>query len=155
MSIVVSYNSVGQSAATCPGRADAEKILGESATLASTSSEIRDLVPRTGCTWTANQPDVAKNVTGHLYFLSETYATEADAHKVFQSFYTQNMNNAGIEKMKDASDEGFMHTDGQNFQLVIIRKGNKLIRLKVNKITSHTAPLSSLQSLGKKIASGL
>ena len=40
--------------------------------------------------------------------------------------------------LTDVGSEAYFHSDGENFLFVLIRNENFMIRMKVNKTTSHT-----------------
>ena len=51
-------------------------------------------------------------------------------------------------------DEAYFHSDGQNFYFIIVRKGEKMFRIKVNKITSTTS-LKEFNMIAKNITASL
>jgi len=59
-----------------------------------------------------------------------------------------------MQRITQLGDEAMRHTDIENFDLIIIRKGNKLIRLKINKLTSLT-DTSELKMIAKKLTESL
>ena len=66
----------------------------------------------------------------------------------------QNENMPGLKKLNKIGDQAFLHTDNKNFLIIISRKGNKIVRLKVNKLTSMTS-LNELQNISKAITEKL
>jgi hypothetical protein len=58
---------------------------------------------------------------------------------------------SGIKEINSIGDEGFLHTDGKNFDLIIVRKQNKIIRIKINKITKTTSR-EQLQDVTRRIS---
>ena len=46
-------------------------------------------------------------------------------------------------------DEALQHSDNENFNMIIVRKGNKIVRLKVNKITGLTSAAALLATAEK------
>ncbi|GAB3219749.1 hypothetical protein [Spirosoma arcticum] len=127
---------------------EAERILGESCQLKESVSSLENGGHKYKSTYTANSTDekIYKRVA--LNFIFESYGAEIDAKKTFETFKESNQSYAGFEILANLGDEAFFHSDNKNFYLVIARKGNEMIRLKVNKITAKT----SLTEL-KKIAS--
>ena len=41
--------------------------------------------------------------------------------------------------MPGLGDEAYYHSDGENFYFFLVRKKEKMLRLKVNKVTSHSS----------------
>lgn len=71
-----------------------------------------------------------------LYYIFESYENEAAANKKYDEFHSGNSNSSGFKNLTTLGDEAFFQTDSQNFGLVVARKGNEMIRIKVNKTTS-------------------
>jgi hypothetical protein len=114
---------------SCLSLSDAEKILGQKSALTENSSEVKDNMLKFRCTYTADKTDTKTNKLGHL---------------------TTNQNMPNLQRINDLGDEAFRHTDFENFDMIIIRKGNKLFRLKINRITSMT-DTNELQIIAKKL----
>jgi hypothetical protein len=127
---------------------DAEKILGQSASLTESSTEQKDNAVKYRYTYTANDSVVAGNRTGHLYCLFEVYKDEASAKKTFADILSGNQSMPNLKKI-NIGDEALQHSDNENFDMVIVRKGNKIIRLKVNKLTGLTSAKELLVTAGK------
>jgi hypothetical protein len=53
-------------------------------------------------------------------------------------------------KKTNIGDKALLHTDNNNFDLIIVRKNSKMIRLKVNKLTNLTSA-KELLTTAKKI----
>ena len=119
-------------------QSDAEKILGQAATLTESSVEENGNALKSRYTYTATSKEATTGKTGHLYFMFEKYNDEASAKKTFAGIISQNQNMPNIKKLS-MGDEALRHTDNENFDMIIVRKGNKIIRLKVNKLTSMTS----------------
>lgn len=128
-------------------RQEAERILGEPCQLKEGVSSSENGGHKYKSTYVANSTDVKLNKPVALNFIFESYSAEIDAKKTFETFKESNQSYAGFELLAGLGDEAFFHSDNKNFYLVIARKGNEMIRLKVNKITAKT----SLTEL-KKIA---
>ena len=118
----------------CLAKADAEKILGLPArpTESKTFTENNVLIRK--CYWKATKDDLNSN----LYYLDEQYDNAESAHKVFDDIVVSNRNNPG-QSRPDIGDEAWFHSDGTNFCLLMVRKGNKIIRMKVSKLTKDTS----------------
>ena len=54
----------------------------------------------------------------------------------------------------DLGDEAYFHSDGENFYFILVRKGLKMIRMKVNKITSNTS-VAEFNRVARKITEAL
>jgi hypothetical protein len=122
-------------------QSDAEKILGLSAHLSADSSEIDNHIIKHRCTYTANDKHPSRNKGSNLYYLLEEYSNTSDAEKSFKYILLHNEGMPGIHGLSGVdADEAFIQTDTVNFQLIMARKSDKIIRLKVNKLT----PFSSL-----------
>ncbi|HET7003465.1 MAG TPA: hypothetical protein VFI33_19215, partial [Puia sp.] len=67
---------------------------------------------------------------------------------------SQNAGMQGLSTLDGFGDEAFIQTDNEHFQLIIVRKSAKMIRLKVNKVT-RTTSLDELKKVAKKITGEL
>jgi len=143
--------SVKKASDQCLSLPDAEKILGQKAALTESSSEVKDDASKQRCTFTATTVDPKTSKLGHLYYMFEKYNNELSAQNVYKSILTGNQN---MQRITQLGDEAMRHTDIENFDLIIIRKGNKLIRLKINKLTSLT-DTSELKMIAKKLTESL
>ena len=118
----------------CIEKADVEKILGLPAHQTESSTVNENNVVQHKCAWAATQDDLKSN----LYYLDEQHNDAASAHKVFEDIAVSNRNNPG-HSQPDIGDEAWLHSDGTNFCFLMVRKGNKIIRLKVNRLTKQTS----------------
>jgi len=118
----------------CIAKADAEKILGFPALQTESTILNKENVVRHQCSWKATQEDLNSN----LYYLDEQYDNAESAHKVFEDILVSNRNNSG-QSRPTIGDEAWLHSDGTNFCLLMVRKGNKIIRMKVNRLTKETS----------------
>ena len=133
---------------------DAEKILGEQASLTDSSSTIKEDTLEYKCTYTANSKDQKTGKTGVVYFLFEQYAKVSIAKEVYSSIRKANENHEGFKVLYDMGDEAYFHSDGQNFYFILVRKGEKMLRMKVNKTTSTTS-LDEFNLIAKNITAAL
>lgn len=131
--------------------ADAEKILGQQAQLADSASTIKNDVLIYNCAYIANSINQETGKTGAIYFMFEQYKQIAFAKKSYASIKTANENYEGVKVLYNLGDEAYFHSDGQNFYFIIVRKGEKMFRMKVNKITSTTS-LDKFNLIAKNIA---
>ena len=113
---------------------EAERILGETCALKESGNEAKNGGHRYSSTHVGTF-----NGKNNLYFVFESYENEKVAIKTFETFKSSNQTFEGFEILKDLGDEAFSHTDKENFGLIIARKGNDMIRLKVNKLNSKTS----------------
>jgi hypothetical protein len=119
--------------------ADAEKILGQPARLADSSKEEKEQVIRYNCTYTALANDPKTNAKGNLYYLLAQYKNVAAAQKAYAAILNSNRGMQGQETLTNIGDEAFFHTDNEHFCLIIFRKQNRIVSMKVNRITSTTS----------------
>jgi hypothetical protein len=69
----------------------------------------------------------------------EVYGDEADARDSYQSIYRSNEDHDGVEVMDGLGDEAYFHSDSENFCFILVRKANRMLRMKVKKLTSRTS----------------
>ena len=117
---------------------DAERILGEAAYVKDSSFRVRKNATVFNSTCIAKTKDDKSGKTGAIYFMIEDFTVEDSARQLYAFFKNANAH-SGIETLEKLGDEAYFHTDTVNFMMIIARKENKLLRLKVNKITSHTS----------------
>lgn len=124
---------------------EAERILGETCQIKESGNETKNGGHKYKST------HIGSSNTNHaLYFIFESYESELSADKIFDGFLVSNQSFNGFEKIENIGDEAFFHTDKENFGLVIARKGNEIIRLKVNKLNSKTS-ISELKKVAADI----
>ena len=133
---------------------DAEKILGEKGSLTDSSTTHGKDAVNFACSYKAISEDKKTGKTGTLYFLLEEYNLVSGAEKRYKFIKEANSNNAGIKTLDGLGDEAYFHSDKENFYFVMVRKGNKVFNLKVNKITSFTS-LNVFNTVTKKITEAL
>jgi hypothetical protein len=148
---VAEYETVSDVTMECLDVADAEKILGQRAELKETSSGRKAGALRYECSFTAMTPDPKTNAVGNLYYMLIRFDSEQAAKKDFSDLVASNAQQAGQSKLNDIGDEAWFHSDGQNFNLIVVRKGANELRLKINKITSFTSE-DRLKSVAKELA---
>jgi hypothetical protein len=130
---------------------DAEKILGESAHLSDSVSKTAKGISQFNSTYTANAADKKSGKTGNIYFMFEEYPDVASAHEAYASIKKANADHEGIETLNDYGEEAYFHTDNMNFNFILVRKNNKMFRLKVNKLTPTTSR-EEFKTISKQIA---
>ncbi|HMG92495.1 MAG TPA: hypothetical protein VK589_20695 [Chryseolinea sp.] len=119
---------------TCIEKVDAEKILGLPASQTESATVNEKNVVQHKCSWKATQDDLNSS----LYYIDEQHDNAESAHKVFEDIVISNRNNSG-QSHPDIGDEAWLHSDGTNFCLLMVRKGNRIIRMKVNRLTNETS----------------
>ncbi len=75
--------------------------------------------------------DAASN-SPKLHFMIMRSPGEDVAKQSFDAIRQSNKRLAGFEEWPGVGDEALVHSDGKNFQFVMVRKGVKSIRIKVN-----------------------
>ena len=91
------------------------------------------------CDYTALAEDASTGKTGKLYFMHEVYAGVAAAQNAYASIYHANSGHEGVEIVAGLGDEAYYHSDGKNFYFFLVRKKEKMFRMKLNKVTSHSS----------------
>lgn len=67
-----------------------------------------------------------------LHFVLIRSVSDDAAKQAFEVIRDSNKNKAGFEEWPGVADEAIVHSDGKNFQFVMVRKAAKTIRMKVN-----------------------
>jgi hypothetical protein len=132
---------------------DAERILGEPAYRSESDERRQSKALNYSQTYKAAKEDPQSGKTGALYFLLQEYDELALAQERYRSIKAANQAN-GIKTITDLGDEAYFHSDKQNFYYIMIRKGPRVITMKVNKITSHTS-LEEFNRIARKIAADM
>lgn len=117
---------------------DAERILGEAGHLDETVAYSEGITKVYSSQFSSNTHDQVSGKTGTIYYMFEEYPDAELAHRMYQSIFTSNEKAAGVRVVPSVADQAYFHSDGQNFLFALVRKDNHLIRIKVNKTTSHT-----------------
>lgn len=129
---------------------EAQSILGEPCHIKESSDSTKEGVHEYKSSYEANAIDAATNKVGMLYYMYEDYKSEAAAKKTYKDIKESNQKSQGFEIMTQFGDEAYFHSDNRNFHFILARKGNKMIRLKVNKVTSKTS-VEGLKSVAKGV----
>ncbi len=119
--------------------ADAEKIMGEPAKLTGNSFIDKGDTLEYKCDYTALSQDPVTQKTGKLYFMYEIYSGAAAAASAYADIYKANSAHEGVEIVKGLGTEAYYHSDQTGFYFYLVRKNEKMCRLKLNKITSHSS----------------
>lgn len=132
----------------------AEKILGEPAHLDDSATIVNKDAVQYKSSYIAIAKDPKTGKTGGVYYLFERYNNATTAHEVYDSFKDGNQSQEGFSILHGMGDEAYYHSDGENFHLIIVRKGKNMFRIKVNKITSNTS-LEQFKTVAKNITAEL
>jgi hypothetical protein len=133
--------------------ADAEKILGEPAHLEDSSTGKDANAVNYKCTYKANATDAKSGKTGVLYCMYEEFTLADSAHALY-TFFKKANERSGAKAIEGMGDEAYYHTDNTNFYFILCRKGKRMFRMKVNKVTGVTSQAEFME-VSKKIAASL
>jgi len=78
------------------------------------------------------RPDEAEKAGPKIYFVMIKNTSEDAAIRVFESVRASNRKHKGFSEWPGIGDEAVVHTDSPNFHFLMVRKGVKTIRIKVN-----------------------
>jgi hypothetical protein len=117
----------------------AEKIMGEPAKLTCNSFIKKGDTLEYKCDYTSLSQDEITSKSGKLYFMYEVYASVTAAENAYTSIYQANSGNEGVEIVSGLGDKAYYHSDGTNFYFYLVRKNEKMFRLKLNKVTIHSS----------------
>lgn len=145
--------------------ADAEKIMGEPAHLIDSTSKIKGEYPRYidsmsmikkdafiySSGYMANSKDKKTGRTGVVYFRLEEYPDVTSAKNVYSFYKNANKNAIGFKELHDVGDEAWF---GESPLFVYSRKAEKIVVIKVNKMTSMTSR-NEFNRVAKKVAKAL
>jgi len=135
----------------CLSQVDAGKILGQSSKLVEKLIEKNENAIKYKCTYTISSKTIRSS---NLYYVFEDHKDIMSAKRAYKEIVLNNESMSGLKVINDIGDEAFLHTDGENFNLIISRKGDKILRLKVNKITNKTSS-KEMELVSRKIASSI
>lgn len=133
---------------------DAELILGEPAFLADSNAIRLEGGNQYTFTYTAIEQEPQTGKKGNIYYMLEHFDQVSTAQEAYSSIKIANQNHDGIETLQDLGDEGYFHSDGQNFCFILVRKENAMFRMKVNKLTGKTS-LAEFNHIAERIAGAL
>lgn len=117
---------------------EATRILGESCELTESTSVAKNGGHEYKCKFLAKSSTVDSPQKA-LYFMFDSYTDEAEAIKTYLAFQKSNQHQSGYESLGGVGEDAFFHSDGKNFCLIIARKKNEMIRIKVNKFSEKTS----------------
>ncbi|WP_089896211.1 hypothetical protein [Chitinophaga arvensicola] len=134
--------------------ADAAKILGQSVLLTQKSADQERNAMKYRSAFTAVESDPVSGNTGNVFYNYEEYSSVAAAQKTYTNILDDNRRNGNIQLLSNTGDEAFYQSDAKNFDLIMVRKKDKIIRMKVNKVTSTTS-VAALKETIQRIAATL
>jgi hypothetical protein len=117
----------------------AEEVMGEKAFITDSSTTVTKDATRFYCGFSGIGKDEKSGNTGKFYFLFEDYKSLEEAKKRYSDTYLANKDHEGIKVANEIGDEAYFHSENSHFYFVMVRKGNKVFDLKVNKVTSKTS----------------
>jgi hypothetical protein len=118
---------------------DAEKIMGEPAVLTCNTFIKKGDTLEYKCDYTALSQDVTTGKVGKLYFMYEIYGGVAAAAEAYAAIYRANSRHEGVEVVSGLGNEAYYQSDQTVFYFFLVRKNEKMFRLKLNKVTSHSS----------------
>jgi hypothetical protein len=118
---------------------DAQKIMGEPANLTCNTFIKKGDTLEYKCDYTALSQDARTSKMGKLYFMYEIYGGVAAAANAYAAIYQANSRHEGVEVVSDLGNEAYYHSDQTGFYFFLVRKNEKMFRLKLNKVTSHSS----------------
>ena len=133
---------------------DAEKIFGESGKKTEGITETKDNLKIYKTTYRADANDPKSGREVNLYFMYEEYKYDSAAKRVYNEIKTSNQTHQGFQVWKGIGDEAYYHSDGANFYFVLARKGPRMIRMKLNKVTSKSNE-TEFKKISERIVKGL
>lgn len=128
---------------------DAEEILGSPAHITDSVSKKDASTSSYLCGYKTDAKDPKSGKIGAIFFLFEAYNNLDGAHKRYSDVYLSNKSHGAVA-INHLGDEALYHTDNQNFDLMMVRKGKYVFNIKVNKRTSTTS-LNALRKTVKRI----
>ncbi|QEC53910.1 hypothetical protein [Anseongella ginsenosidimutans] len=132
---------------------NAERVLGEPGYLKDHSLTVEEDISVYKAAYAAGK-DRRAGKRGILYVMVEDYSKVSSAEEVYADIKRANENHSGVKILADLGDEAYFHTDGKNFYFIIARKAGKILRLKINRITSNTS-LEEFNRIAREIVASL
>ncbi|MCX2454183.1 hypothetical protein OQX61_23130 [Pedobacter sp. PLR] len=135
-----------------PTKIDVEKILGQSAGLTDQKKEIKDNLIKRSLTYTSLENEPETNRTVNLNYILTKYADSTLARNAYDDVLKSNHNMSGQTSLIGIGNEAWYHSDNENFSVIIVRKGDKLLLMKINKMTRKFS-MEELKKVTKRIVS--
>ncbi len=131
------------------GYENAERLLGQKTAGADGEENKTD----GGAKWTCTFTTAAGDNGPKLYFALYRDATEDVAKAEFQKVRLSNQKHDGFEDWQGVADEAIAHTDGKNFQFLMLRKGSRTLRIKVG--NSNSVSFDQLKAVAASLVTKL
>ena len=128
------------------GHDNAAKLLGQKATGIDGEESKADGAIKWTCTFTTEAGENGPKI----YFAIFKDVSEEAAKSEFQKVRHSNQKNAGFEEWHGIADEAVIHSDGKNFQFVMVRKGTRTFRIKIG--NSNGISLDDLKTVAASLA---
>lgn len=126
-------------------KANAVRILGTDVAWTGTHATV-DEPKKWTCTFVSNtSADGPK-----LYFGLYRFAAAKSAREEFDAIVASNKNHGGFERWHGVGDDAIVHTDGSNFHFVMVRKGMRSFRIKVNPAGSTS--IADIKAVAEDVA---
>jgi hypothetical protein len=137
-----------------PTKIDIEKILGQTARLTEEKKEIKDNLIKRSLTYTSLENEPETNRAVNLHYTLTKYADSTLSKKAYVDILKSNSNLPGQTSLTGIGNEAWYHSDNENFSVIIVRKGDKLLLMKINKMTKKFS-LEALKTVTNRIVSAL
>ncbi|MES2652573.1 MAG: hypothetical protein V4663_12595 [Bacteroidota bacterium] len=133
-----------------PSKQEAEEILGQPIKVNIHKTETNDDVINKRITYAGLQNEPKTNRAVNLSYSLKKYKNAALAKNAYATIIKNNVNMAGQTSINGMGDEANYHTDGENFSLLMVVKGECLLLMKVNKMTNKFSK-TALEKAVKRI----
>jgi hypothetical protein len=111
---------------------NAEKILGKKVSAEDGGMTNNESGRFWKCVFSAAITDGKSSKVPKLYFVLIQSPSEDAAKRAFGEIRRSNKTHAGFAEWPGIADEAVVHSDGPNFHFIMVRKGAKTFRVKVN-----------------------
>lgn len=131
---------------------DAKKILKQPVYLRDSIWRFNGGIWKYKCIYSGNFNDSITNQIPRVYFGFEHYKQTSEAKNIYEVIKKENEKNSAFINVSQTGDEAFLVKDVLNFPFMIIRKDNKILKLRVYNVTDAVS-LEELLAVAKKIVS--
>jgi hypothetical protein len=129
---------------------DADKILEKPSHLKDSTYKFSNGILRYSFDYVANYIDSTSK--GRLFFSFEQYNDVEISKSTYQSIKNENEKTGTVIPLSDLSDEAFLQKDYLGQPFIIIRKANKIFKLKVYYLSSKTSLDELVKTTKKAVA---
>lgn len=137
-----------------PTKVEVEKILGQAASLTDQKKEIKDNFIKRSLTYTCLENELETNRPINLHYILTKYTDSTLARNAYDDILKSNHNMPGQTSLTGFGNQAWYHSDNENFSVIIVRKGDKLLLMKINKMTRKFSK-EELKKVTKRITSDL